>query len=145
MQSISGFLPSHTHNQLMRQYRQTPRSSLIFSLKIIFTLFNYRYSIGGHSLPFLAQWAIDKLGVDPSRDPKIPKMPTKFPDSRLPKNIQAELEKIALVSVDGMDRLIRSHGQTLKDMSQLRNNSFPRIPDAVIWPESHEQVSFNTL
>ncbi|CAB3251985.1 unnamed protein product [Arctia plantaginis] len=99
-----------------------------------------RYSIGGQTLPFLAQWAIDKLGVDTTREPKIPKMPTKFPDSRLPKNIQAELEKIALVSVDGMDRLIRCHGQTLKDMSQLRNNSFPRIPDAVIWPESHKQV-----
>lgn len=51
-----------------------------------------------------------------------------------------ELEEIAEVSIDGMDRLIRAHGQTLKDMAQLRTNSFPRIPDAVIWPDSHEQV-----
>ncbi|PZC82264.1 alkyldihydroxyacetonephosphate synthase [Helicoverpa armigera] len=99
-----------------------------------------RYSIGGQNLPNLAQWAVDNLGVDPMREPKIPELPTNFAESRLPEPIRLELEKIALVSVDGMDRLIRAHGQTLKDMSQLRTNSFPRIPDAVIWPETHEQV-----
>ncbi|XP_026729119.1 alkyldihydroxyacetonephosphate synthase [Trichoplusia ni] len=99
-----------------------------------------RYSIGGKILPHLSKWAIDNLGVDPTKPPTIPKIPTTFAESRLPEPIRLELEKIALVSVDGMDRLIRAHGQTLKDMSQLRSNSFPRIPDAVIWPESHEQV-----
>ncbi|KAH9632095.1 hypothetical protein HF086_015299 [Spodoptera exigua] len=98
------------------------------------------YSIGGHTLPYLAQWAIEKFGIDPSREPKIPELPTKFAESRLPESIRVELEEIAEVSVDGMDRLIRAHGQTLKDMAQLRTNSFPRIPDAVIWPDSHEQV-----
>ncbi|CAH1645341.1 unnamed protein product [Spodoptera littoralis] len=99
-----------------------------------------RYSIGGHTLPHLAQWAIDKFGIDPSREPKIPELPKKFAESRLPESIRLELEEIAEVSIDGMDRLIRAHGQTLKDMAQLRTNSFPRIPDAVIWPDSHEQV-----
>lgn len=104
----------------------------------------YRYSIGGKVLPHLSKWAIDNLGVDPTKPPTIPKIPTTFAESRLPEPIRLELEKIALVSVDGMDRLIRAHGQTLKDMSQLRSNSFPRIPDAVIWPESHEQVRVET-
>ncbi|RVE45389.1 hypothetical protein evm_009961 [Chilo suppressalis] len=58
----------------------------------------------------------------------------------MPRNIREELEKIAPVSVEGMDRFIRAHGQTLKDISLLRHNKFPRIPDAVIWPETHEQV-----
>ncbi|XP_075973855.1 alkyldihydroxyacetonephosphate synthase [Anticarsia gemmatalis] len=99
-----------------------------------------RYSICGQSLPFLPQWAIDNLGIDPARQPKIPEPPTNFPESILPDEVKAELEEIALVSKEGMDRLIRAHGQTLKDMTQLRTNSFPRIPDAIIWPESHEQV-----
>ncbi|KAJ8728349.1 hypothetical protein PYW08_016734 [Mythimna loreyi] len=99
-----------------------------------------RYSIAGHNLPHLGQWAIDNLGIDPTREPKIPEMPTNFAESRLPEPIRLELEEIALVSVDGMDRLIRAHGQTLKDMTQLRSNSFPRIPDAVIWPDTHEKV-----
>lgn len=99
-----------------------------------------RYSIAGESLPFLAQWAMNTIGIDPTKEPKIPPTPTNFPDSRLPEKMRLELEKIALVSIDGMDRLIRAHGQTLKDIAQLRSNSFPRIPDAIIWPETHEQV-----
>ncbi|KAG6448969.1 hypothetical protein O3G_MSEX005815 [Manduca sexta] len=99
-----------------------------------------RYSIGGKLLPYLSQWAVENFGVDTTKPPKIPEPPTSFPESLLPMNIKEELEKIALISTDGMDRLIRAHGQTLKDVSNVRNNSFPRIPDAVIWPESHEQV-----
>lgn len=67
-------------------------------------------------------------------------LPTTFPESRLPANIRQELERISLVSVEGLDRYIRAHGQTLKDMVNTWQNTFKRIPDAVIWPENHEQV-----
>lgn len=97
--------------------------------------------MGGKTLPLLAQWAKENIGIDAAKDPNVPELPKTFHPSRLPENIRQELEAIALVSVDGMDRLIRAHGQTLKDMSDLRKNNFPRIPDAVIWPESHEQVN----
>lgn len=99
-----------------------------------------RYLIGGKTLPHFAPWVVQNLNIDLSKPAKTTPLPTSFPDSRLPSNVREELEKIALVSVDGMDRLIRAHGQTLSDMAQLRSNSFPRIPDAVIWPESHEDV-----
>ncbi|XP_026750226.2 alkyldihydroxyacetonephosphate synthase [Galleria mellonella] len=99
-----------------------------------------RYLIAGKSLPHLQNWAYENFKVDLKKPPKIPEMPTSFPETRLPADIRQELEGIASVSVDGMDRLIRAHGQTLKDISDLRGNKFPRIPDAVIWPESHEQV-----
>ncbi|KAJ0177400.1 hypothetical protein K1T71_007409 [Dendrolimus kikuchii] len=99
-----------------------------------------RYSLGGKTLPYLAHWAIDNLGIDSTKPPNIPEIPKKFSECRFPPNVKEELERIALLSVDGMDRLIRAHGQTLKDVYNVRNNSFPRIPDAVIWPECHEQV-----
>ncbi|XP_060802916.1 alkyldihydroxyacetonephosphate synthase [Amyelois transitella] len=99
-----------------------------------------RYSIAGKPLPYLQSWAYENFKVDVMKPPSIPDPPTSFPESRLPENITKELQSISLVSVDGMDRLIRAHGQTLKDIADLRGNKFPRIPDAVIWPESHEQV-----
>ncbi|XP_059051555.1 alkyldihydroxyacetonephosphate synthase [Achroia grisella] len=99
-----------------------------------------RYLIAGKPLPHLQAWAYDNFKVDLTKQPKIPEMPTSFPESKLPVGVTKELEEIALLSTDGMDRLIRAHGQTLKDISDLRGNKFPRIPDAVIWPESHEQV-----
>lgn len=99
-----------------------------------------RYSIAGKCLPHLPQWAIDNFGIDPDSPPKIPEAPSSFAESRLPENVKDELEMIAAVSVDGMDRLIRAHGQTLKDIANVRNNNFRRIPDAVIWPDCHEQV-----
>jgi alkyldihydroxyacetonephosphate synthase len=37
-------------------------------------------------------------------------------------------------SLDGEDRLFRGHGHTLHDIVTLREGSFPRIPDIVIWP-----------
>lgn len=73
----------------------------------------------------------------PTKDAVLPKT---FPESRLPANIRQELESISLVSVEGLDRYIRAHGQTLKDMVNTWHNTFKRIPDAVIWPENHEQV-----
>ncbi|XP_068631826.1 alkylglycerone-phosphate synthase [Battus philenor] len=99
-----------------------------------------RYLIGGKTLPYFIKWVKETFDLDITKSPKIPPLPTSFTSSRLPKNVREELEKIALVSVEGLDRLIRAHGQTLKDISQLRSNSFKRIPDAVIWPENHEQV-----
>jgi hypothetical protein len=37
-------------------------------------------------------------------------------------------------SLDGVDRLVRSHGHTLCDIFALREGMFERIPDVVAWP-----------
>ncbi|XP_045448843.1 alkyldihydroxyacetonephosphate synthase [Melitaea cinxia] len=112
-----------------------------FELSYNKTLFTgNRYLISGKKLPHAIQWIQEQFDIDLSNKSQIPDLPTSFPKSRLPKNIEEELEKISLISLDGMDRLIRAHGQTLHDVYYLRNNSFPRIPDAVIWPTSHEEV-----
>ncbi|CAH0723176.1 unnamed protein product, partial [Brenthis ino] len=106
--------------------------------KISFT--GNRYLLSGKTLPHALQWIKEHFNVDIGKSPEVPPMPTSFPESRLPSDIKEELDNIAPVSIDGMDRLIRAHGQTLKDIYHLRNNSFPRIPDGVIWPSSHEEV-----
>ncbi|CAH2231974.1 jg4035 [Pararge aegeria aegeria] len=99
-----------------------------------------RYLLGGKNLPYAKQWIKEHFDVDISKPHKVPSLPTAFPKSRLPDSVKQELEKITLLSTDGMDRLIRAHGQTLHDVYLLRGNSFPRIPDAIVWPENHEQV-----
>lgn len=43
-------------------------------------------------------------------------------------------------SLDGEDRLVRSHGQTINEIYDLRFGNFKRIPDMVLWPTSHAEV-----
>lgn len=70
------------------------------------------------------------------------------PIDKLPKSIINEgfLQDIKKLNYDfslhGIDRLVRSHGQTLNDIYLLRkkNECHTRIPDIVIWPVSHEEV-----
>ena len=43
-------------------------------------------------------------------------------------------------SIEGIDRLIRCHGQTVHDIYQLRMGLFKRIPDIILWPKCHDDV-----
>ena len=45
-----------------------------------------------------------------------------------------ELSPSITRSVEGMDRLFRSHGHTMFDISVLKLGNIGRIPDAVVWP-----------
>ena len=53
-------------------------------------------------------------------------------------------EKNISYSIDGLDRLVRSHGHALHDIIHLRELNFKkqRVPDLVVWPESHDDVVF---
>lgn len=44
-------------------------------------------------------------------------------------------------SVDPIDRLVRCHGHTLHDIWHLREGTFTRIPDIVIWPGKYFSLS----
>ncbi|KAL4708720.1 hypothetical protein ACJJTC_017399 [Scirpophaga incertulas] len=126
--------------QLLKWYGWGYKDSM-FKLTGETTVFTgKRYSIGEKNLPHFQKWAKDRFNIDTTKTPNIPQLPTCYPDSRLPDTVRQELETIAPISTEGVDRLIRAHGQTLKDISNLRANKFPRIPDAVIWPSDHEQV-----
>lgn len=72
-----------------------------------------------------------------------PKIPKKYPEPQLDDEFLEGIKKLKIdYSVDGEDRLIRSHGQTLQDIHTLRHGSghYSRIPDLVLWPTSHEEV-----
>lgn len=68
-------------------------------------------------------------------------MPTTFPVAKeCPGFLNAIKQLNIHYSTSGEDRLIRSHGQTLYDMFILRESSFERIPDMVVWPNCHDDV-----
>ncbi|CAO1427615.1 unnamed protein product [Diamesa serratosioi] len=101
-----------------------------------------RYPIGGEvSLKAFRLWVATKFNVDLNDVLEEPKMPKMFPD---PLICQDFLDGIKLLNVDhslnGEDRLIRCHGQTLHDIHTLRCGNFKRIPDLVLWPKSHNEV-----
>ncbi|CAG8548571.1 35_t:CDS:2 [Funneliformis caledonium] len=48
--------------------------------------------------------------------------------------------KGVIISFSEQDRLSRGHGNSTMDIYNLRYGNFNRLPDAVIWPESHEHV-----
>ncbi|KAF0415880.1 alkyldihydroxyacetonephosphate synthase, peroxisomal [Gigaspora margarita] len=45
-----------------------------------------------------------------------------------------------MISFAEQDRLSHGHGISTAEIYRLRHGNFARIPDAVIWPETHEQV-----
>ena len=78
--------------------------------------------------------------------------PSKLPSPIVHAAFLSDIEgKFGETSTADQDRLYRSHGrfsrsldrplslsgQTFEDMYQLTRGSFERVPDLVIWPESH--------
>ncbi|CAG8479744.1 449_t:CDS:10 [Acaulospora colombiana] len=66
-----------------------------------------------------------------------PEVNHKFYDTIRPQGI--------IFSFAEQDRLSHGHGTSTKEIYKLRYGNLPRIPDAVIWPESHGQVELIIL
>ncbi|KAL7026097.1 hypothetical protein ACKWTF_013789 [Chironomus riparius] len=67
--------------------------------------------------------------------------PIDYPEPILVDDFVIGLKNLKLdYSLDGEDRMIRSHGQTINEIYDLRYGNFKRIPDIVLWPISHEEV-----
>lgn len=45
-------------------------------------------------------------------------------------------------SKEFMERFYHCHGQGAKELNAIRTGKFERIPDIVVWPQSHEDVEF---
>ena len=99
-----------------------------------------RYPLGsGISMKAFHAWI--KLTFDPKSHKESQEMPTTFPEPMLHQEFLDEIKKIKIdFSIDGEDRLIRSHGQTLHDVHIIRTLSYSRIPDLVLWPVCHDEV-----
>src|SRR6185312_14038797 len=95
--------------------------------------------------PLLWPWIAKKLGVA-SASPTAPpvdlasiQMPPTRASAQLLRELQAIL-KPEQITVEPLERLLHSYGKSFPDLFQVRNGLIRRAPDAVLFPDSHEQV-----
>lgn len=101
-----------------------------------------RYPIGGDvPLSSFYNWVKLRFNLEVEDVIEAPKLPMHYPESKLDQDFLNAIKKLNVDhSIDGQDRLIRSHGQTLHDIHTIRTGTFERIPDLVLWPKSHDEV-----
>ncbi|XP_053698330.1 alkyldihydroxyacetonephosphate synthase-like [Sabethes cyaneus] len=99
-----------------------------------------RYPISGRMDNF-RDWARGIFNVDLTKYNPAAVQPTTFPKAVRNEVFLRGLSKNGIdYSDDGMDRLVRSHGQTLTDVENLRKHKYKRIADVIVWPNCHDQV-----
>lgn len=98
-----------------------------------------RYPIGNLQLPYFTQWVQEVLGVDLTKRTPSQSLPVSFPDPILSQDFLDAVNELQIAfSTNGMDRLFRAHGHTLREMILLKHGHFDRIPDIILWPsKSH--------
>ncbi|KAG7202452.1 hypothetical protein KM043_018751 [Ampulex compressa] len=100
-----------------------------------------RYPIGNKDLPHFTQWASDVFGIEYTSPIHSQDMPKELPKPILSSELHEAIKESRIdYSMNGIDRLIRAHGHTLKEIFILKHGSFKRIPDVVLWPKSHDDV-----
>ena len=105
-----------------------------------------RYLYSGKKFPNLYPF-IQKYGVDKDVATPPTNMEAKFFDATKTGSLnESFLDSLKVnlkncrISVDGKERVMASHGHTVQEIWTLRFGSFPRIVDAVVYPQSHEEV-----
>jgi len=104
-----------------------------------------RYLYSGKRFPNLYPF-IQKYGVDKDIATPAKNIEAKFFDSSKSTINESFLESLRgavpnlRLSVDPKERVMASHGHTVQEIWALRFGKFSRIVDAVIYPESHEEV-----
>lgn len=100
-----------------------------------------RYPIGNLELPYFKQWVLDIFHLDFSSRHVAKPMPTVYPEPIICEHFFSDIKAASILhSTKGIDRLIRSHGQTLYEIYNLREGIVNRIPDIVVWPKCHSDV-----
>ncbi|CAK9804017.1 Alkyldihydroxyacetonephosphate synthase [Anthophora plagiata] len=100
-----------------------------------------RYPIGNKQLPYFTQWVRDTFGIDSTKKNLSQSMPTNLPEPIISTELFEAIQELNIeYSVKDIDRLIRAHGHTLREIYLLKHGSFKRIPDIVLWPKCHEDV-----
>jgi alkyldihydroxyacetonephosphate synthase len=103
-----------------------------------------RYPIGRNiPLSALKKYVKEKFDINTENFENITSspIPIKFPQAKIDHEFIDVLKKLKIDhSIEGEDRLIRCHGQTLFDIHSIRTGKFSRIPDVILWPLSHDEV-----
>jgi alkyldihydroxyacetonephosphate synthase len=95
--------------------------------------------------PGLWPWVAKKLGVvgaSPTAAP-VELASIRLPPPRGTAELFAELNHILKpeqITVDPLERLLHSYGKSFPDLWRIRSGIVTRAPDAVLLPDSHEQV-----
>jgi alkyldihydroxyacetonephosphate synthase len=95
--------------------------------------------------PALWPWIAKKLGVmsnSPTTTP-VDLASIQLPATRAGEELLADLHVIlkpGQVALDALQRLLHSYGKSFPDLFCVRNGVVKRAPDAVLFPDSHEQV-----
>ncbi len=98
-----------------------------------------RYLFSGRELPSLRKWMEENasLNVDwTSFSQPHPTLPEPVRNEEFLADIKDNYSRI---SFSGPERLLHTHGHTAEEMFRLKFGKFERVPDAVVWPSSHEQ------
>ncbi|XP_034936548.1 alkyldihydroxyacetonephosphate synthase [Chelonus insularis] len=100
-----------------------------------------RYPIGNLQLPYFTEWVQRVLGVDLKNRTLSQPIPMSFPKSIVTEEFVNAVKELNITySIEGIDRLFRAHGHTLREMVQLKQGNFERIPDIILWPKCHDDV-----
>ncbi|XP_076323207.1 alkyldihydroxyacetonephosphate synthase, peroxisomal-like [Tachypleus tridentatus] len=102
-----------------------------------------RYPLANKKFPLFKSWIKAAFGVSDDCHCK-PKHEIKIEDLPVPtvnKDFLRDIKNLKVFYTDDpQDRLFRSHGHTMREVFMLRQGSFQRIPDLVVWPISHNKV-----
>jgi alkyldihydroxyacetonephosphate synthase len=95
--------------------------------------------------PALWPWVMKKLGITspiPTANP-VDLASIALPPTRAGAKLLAEIQAILgpdQISLQPLDRLQHSYGKSFPDLFRVRHGIVSRAPDAVLSPDSHEQV-----
>src|SRR5580698_1318951 len=95
--------------------------------------------------PKLWPWIVQKLGITSASPTEMPVAlgSIDMPAPRASAELFAELRRILKpeqLTLDPLERLLHSYGKSFPDLFRVRNGIVGRAPDAVLLPDSHEQV-----
>jgi len=103
-----------------------------------------RYGMSDKRLDRLLPWIESemKIRVDPLADAfKRPKQEREIDGSKLTsKDLELLNKVVTSISVDAADRIRHGTGHALHDIYQIRSGEDIRVPDAVVWPVSEQEV-----
>jgi alkyldihydroxyacetonephosphate synthase len=95
--------------------------------------------------PNLWPWVVKKLGIVSTSPTAVPVdlSSIQMAPTRASEELLAELRQILKpeqITLDPLERLLHSYGKSFPDLFCVRNGVVKRAPDAVLLPDSHEQV-----
>ncbi|KAL7299362.1 hypothetical protein TKK_0007932 [Trichogramma kaykai] len=102
-----------------------------------------RYSIGSNLLPLFTEWVKNVFKIDLNDIKEEKDLPMIFPYPMISNKFVSEIKKFGIsYSLHGIDRLIRAHGHSLREIADLKMGKITKIPDIVVWPSKYKSLLF---